>query len=701
MNSSLLVLTAAALVFTGACSFPPPQSQTENPILAHWDTPFGAPPFERISEADFLPAFDQAIAEQKAEITKIASEPAEASFENTVEALEFSGEDLHRVHLLFINLNQAASTPGIRDIARTINPRLAKHHDEILMNPALFERIRQVYEARDDLDLTPEQARLVEKKYKEFVRGGALADDNTKLQLQEINGKLSSLKTQFGENLLKEMNTVALWIEDESDLEGLPQAVRDSSAALARDNGRDGAWAFNLQRTSWTPFLQYSTHRDLREKLYTAYTELCSHHNETDNTKIASEIASLRCTRAQLLGYPSHAAYVLEENMAEKPEAVYSLLDRLWPAALHSAKGERAELQKMADQDGIQLAMWDWWYYAEKLRTEKYAFDEESIRPYLQLNRVRQAAFSVAHRLWGLEFIPRTDVPVYHPDVQAWEVRDADASTLGLLYTDYFARDGKRGGAWMENFRQQWMEDGRNIRPIIVNVGNFSKPSDGAPALLSLDEASTIFHEFGHAMHGMLAQGHYPSISGTNVAQDFVEFPSQMMENWAFAPEVMKSYAINTRGERIPQELIAKLSKAKKFNQGFNTTEYLAASILDMDWHTITQASPRDALNFEAQVMQRIGIIPQIVSRYRTPYFGHIFSGGYSAGYYSYVWAEVLDADAFEAFREAGLFNHELATSYRKNILEMGDSVPPMELYRRFRGAEPGIEPLLKRRGLE
>ncbi len=701
MHLKFLAMTVTALVFVTACSKTAPEKTQENPILSQWDTPFQAPPFDQISESDFLPAFEKAMAEQKEAISRIVSSSEAPDFANTIEALEFSGLDLDRVHLLFINLNEAASTPGLQEIARTINPQLAKHQDEILMNSALFERIRKVWENRDALKLTPEQSRLLEKKYQDFVRGGALADDETKTKIQEINGKLSSLKTQFGENLLKEMNSVALWITDEEDLDGLPSAVRDSAADLARKKGREGVWAFNLQRTSWTPFLQYSTRRDLRQKLYTAYTELCSHGNETDNTSIAAQIAALRQERASLLGYPTHAAYVLEENMAEKPEAVYSLLDRLWKPAMESAKRERAELQKIADRDGVQLAMWDWWYYAEKLRSEKYAFDEESIRPYLQLDRVRNAAFDVAHRLWGLEFIEHSDVPVYNPDVQAWEVRDADGSTLGLLYTDYFARDGKRGGAWMENFRQQWIRDGENIRPIIVNVGNFSKPADGKTALLSLDEASTVFHEFGHAMHGMLAQGHYPDLSGTNVARDFVEFPSQMMENWAFAPEVMKGYAVNEAGEAIPQELIDRLQKAKKFNQGFNTTEYLAASILDMDWHSIKDSTPRDALTFEASVMKRIGIIPEIVSRYRTPYFSHIFSGGYSAGYYSYVWAEVLDADAFEAFKKAGIFNPELAASYRHNILEMGDAVPPMELYHRFLGRDPDIEALLHRRGLD
>jgi peptidyl-dipeptidase Dcp len=449
--------------------------------------------------------------------------------------------------------------------------------------------------------------------------------------------------------------------------------------------------------------LQLSQRRELREKLYRAYTRLAANGGETDNRELAAQIAGMRAERALLLGYESHAAYVLEENMAKTPAKVNDLLEQLWAPALARAVVERNELQALADRlgDDIDFAMWDWWFYAEKLRAAKYDFDEAAVKPYLELESVRQAAFDVAGRLWGLTFEERPEIAVWHPDVRSFEVKDDDGSHLGLLFVDYFARESKRGGAWMENFRQQRKQNGSVVRPIIVNVCNFSKPAEGQPALLSLDEALTLFHEFGHALHGLLADGTYSTLSGTNVAQDFVELPSQMMENWALAPEVLPTYARHVEsGEPIPPELVEKLQRAKQFNQGFTTTEYLAASILDMDWHSLT-GPVENAMDFEAASMERIGIIPEIVTRYRTPYFGHIFSGGYAAGYYSYVWAEVLDADGFEAFKEAGLFDPKVARSYRENILAAGDSEEPMVLYERFRGAKPSIEPLLVRRGLQ
>ncbi len=701
MNNGALVLGVVALLALAACAGP--QGTAENPLLAEWTGPFQSPPFDRIRDEDFEPAFEAAMAAHAAEVKAIADSAEPPTFANTVEALERSGEQLDRVSKVFFNLNAARTSDVLQATARKVNPELAGHRDDIMLNEKLFARIKAVWDQRDQLDLGPEQQRLLEKQYKEFVRNGANLEGEDRERFRQINAELSKLTTRFGENLLKEMNAVALLIEDEADLAGLPQGVRDAAAALAASQGHEGAWAFNLQRTSWTPFLQYSERRDLREKLYTAYTSLCAHGGETDNREIAARIAALRVERANLLGYPTHAAWVLEENMAKTPEAVYELLDQLWTPALARAKRERDGLQDLAHRlgDDITLASWDWWYYAEKLRAEKYAFDEAEVKPYLELDRVRQAAFDTANKLWGITFARRDDVPVYHPDVQAWEVRDADGSLLGLYFTDYFARESKRGGAWMDNYRDQWKEDGKNIRPIIVNVCNFSKPPEGQPALLSLDEASTLFHEFGHFLHGLFAQGTYASLSGTNVAQDFVEMPSQMMENWAFAPDVLPTYAVHYRtGEPIPAALIAKLERAKRFNQGFATTEYLAASLLDMDWHTLTTPEEKDPMAFEAAAMERLGLIPEIEPRYRTPYFSHIFAGGYSAGYYSYVWAEVLDADAFAAFEKAGIFDPELARSYRENILEKGDSEPAMVLYERFRGAKPSIEPLLERRGL-
>ncbi len=705
MNQSALVLLACSILVVAGCNCD--QSCTpgggDNPLLVESTLPFGAPPFDQIEEAHFTPAFEEAMAVHNGEIQAIVDQTEEPTFANTIEALDLSGRLLDNVRLIFLNINAANTSEGIQAIAKEINPRLAGHRDDRLMNDGLFARVKAVYDARESMDLSAEQARLLDKQYKKFVRGGANLDADAKGRLKELNGELTTLSTQFGENLLKEMNSVALLIEDEADLAGLPQSVRDAAAAVATAQDHEGAWAFNLQRTSWTPFLQLSERRDLREKLYLAYTNLCGSGGEMDNRALASSIAALRVERAQLLGFESHAAYVVDDNMAETPERVYELLNTLWTPALAKAKTELAELQSLADRlgDGITLEMWDWWYYSEKLRAAKYDFDESVVKPYLELTKVRQAAFDVAGKLWGLQFIERSDLPGYHPDQVAFEVQNADGSHVGVFYTDYFARESKRGGAWMEDVRRQWKVDGKNIRPIVTNTCNFSKPSEGQPALLSLDEATTLFHEFGHGLHGLLSDVTYSSLSGTNVARDFVELPSQMMENWAFDPEVLPTYARHVEtGEPIPTELIEKLQKAKQFNQGFATTEYLAASILDMDWHSLDEPVAEDAEAFEKASMDRIGIIEEVVSRYRTSYFGHIFSGGYSAGYYSYVWAEVLDADGFVAFKEAGVFDRDLAESYRKNILSAGDSENPMVLYERFRGAAPTIDALVAKRGL-
>jgi peptidyl-dipeptidase Dcp len=705
MHHSALVLLASSLLVIAGCSCDKPDSTRSdgNPLLVESALPFGAPPFDQIKEEHFAPAFEEAMKVHNREIEAIVNSTEAPTFANTIEALDISGRLLDRVRLIFLNINAANTSEGLQALAKEINPQLAGHRDDILMNDELFVRVKAVYAARETMDLTTEQERLLGKLYRRFVRGGANLDAKGKVRLKELNAEITTDSTQFGENLLKEMNSVALLIEDEADLAGLPQSVRDAAAAVATAQGHEGAWAFNLQRTSWTPFLQLSENRKLRKKLYTAYINLCSHDNETDNRTLASRIAALRVERAALLGYENHAAYQVEENMAETPEKVNELLNKLWPAALAKATAERAELQALAARlgDDVSIKMWDWWYYSEKLRAAKFDFDEASVKPYLELSRVRQAAFDVAGKLWGLRFVERPDLPGYHPDQVAYEVQNADGSLVGVFYTDYFARESKRGGAWMEDVRRQWKVGGESVRPIVTNTCNFSKPSEGQPALLSLDEASTLFHEFGHALHGLLSDVTYVNLSGTQVAQDFVEMPSQMMENWAFDPEVLPTYAVHFEtGEPIPAELIEKLQRAKQFNQGFSTTEYLAASILDMDWYTLTEAVEQDAEAFEKASMQRIGIIEQIAPRYRTPYFGHIFSGGYSAGYYSYVWAEVLDADAFEAFKEAGVFDPELAQSYRENILSRGDSENPMVLYERFRGAAPSIDALVTRRGL-
>jgi peptidyl-dipeptidase Dcp len=544
---------------------------------------------------------------------------------------------------------------------------------------------------------------LLEKYYRDFVRGGANLDKEKKARLREINQELSLLTLKFGENILKENNRFELIIENKEDLEGLPQSVIDAAAETAKERGYKGKWVFTLHKPSMIPFLTYSAKRELREKIFKAYINRGNHNDELDNKKILLKIVALRLERAKLLGYKTHAHYVLEENMAKNPENVYKLLDKIWKPALERAKKEAEELQQMIYKEGknFKLQPWDWWYYAEKLKKEKYDFDDSVLRPYFKLENVIKGVFYVANKLYGLQFVERNDIPKYHPDVRVFEVKDADGSHIGILYTDYFPRASKRGGAWMNSFRKQSKIGGKEIHPVITNNGNFSKPVGDKPSLLSIEEVLTLFHEFGHALHGLLSNCTYPTLSGTSVPRDFVELPSQIMENWALEPEVLKVYARHYKtGEVIPQELIEKLKKAKLFNQGFATVEYLAAAYLDMDWHTLTELNNIDPLKFEEESMKRIGLIPEIVVRYRSPYFRHIFSGGYSAGYYSYIWAEVLDADAFEAFKEKGIFDKETAQSFRKNILEKGGTEDPMILYKRFRGAEPKVEPLLKRRGL-
>jgi peptidyl-dipeptidase Dcp len=626
------------------------------------------------------------------------------TFENTLEALEESGRLLRNVQNVFRNMSSAHTNEDIQGIAKEIAPKLSKHFDDIKFNDRLFQRVKAVYGQRDGLELTPEQDRLLEKYYKDFIRGGAGLSADKKAELAEINQELSVLSITFGENLLKENNRFELVIESEDDLAGLPEAVRTAAAEAAVERGHEGKWVFTLHKPSMIPFLQYSEKRDLREKIFKAYIERCNHDDELDNKKILSRMASLRVKKAKLLGYETHAHFVLEENMAKEPENVYDLLEKLWKPALKRAKQEAAALQEMIDEEGgsFELEAWDWWYYAEKLKKAQYELDDEILRPYFELENVRSGAFDLAGRLFGITFEEIKEVPKYHEDVRVFEVKDADGSHVGVLYTDYYPRASKRGGAWMSAYIQQSKLWGERQVPVITNVGNFSKPTGDMPALLSLDEVYTLFHELGHGLHGLLSDCTYPMLSGTNVAQDFVELPSQIMENFVTEPEMLKNYACHYKtGEPIPQELIEKIRMAKHFNQGFATTEYLAASFLDMDWHTLTEPAELDPVQFEKKSLGRIGLIPEIVVRYKSPYFRHIFSGDYSSGYYSYVWAEVLDADAFQAFKETSLFDRETGMKFRRNVLSAGGTEDPMMLYKRFRGAEPKIDPLLERRGLK
>jgi len=705
MKSVLIAMLSATLLLTGCATERTADKGADvNPFFVDYDTPFGVPPFDRMRPEHYLPAFDEGIARHAAEVDRIAENLEDPTFANTVEALERSGALLTKVSSVFYNLLSADTSDTLQEIARQVAPKLAQHRDNIRLNEKLFARIKAVYDRRDSLDLTPEQAKLLEETYKNFVRGGANLSPEQKNRFREINKELSVLTLTFGENVLKETNRFELVIDNEQDLDGLPESVVQAAAEAAKKRGHEGKWVFTIQKPSLIPFLQYSTRRDLREKMFKAYISQGDHDDELDNKSILARIAALRVERANLLGYKTHADYVLEENMAKNPANVYKLLDQVWQPALAQAKKEAADLQKLIDEEGgnFKLMPWDWWFYAEKLRKAKYDLDEDMLRPYFKLENVRAGAFEVAHRLYGLTFEKRTDIPVYHPDVEAFEVKDADGSLIGIYYTDYFPRASKRGGAWMNAYREQHrLPDGTDVRPVVCNVGNFTRPTTDKPALLSLDETETLFHEFGHALHGLLSRCTYESLAGTSVPRDFVELPSQIMENWATHPDVLKLYARHYKtGEPMPDDLIEKLQEAAKFNTGFATVEFMAAAYLDMDWHTLTDPTPvADVRGFETRSMNKIGLIPPIVVRYRSTYFRHIFSGGYSSGYYSYLWSEVLDADAFAAFQENGLFDAETARKFRENILSKGGTEDPMDLYKRFRGREPKIDALLKRKG--
>lgn len=679
------------------------EMETKNPFFEKYETPFNVPDFEQINNDHFIPAFRKGMEDQMKEIEVIANNNEEPSFENTVVALEESGVLLTRVSNVFYNLLSSITNDTLQNIAKKVAPELSKHRDDILLNAHLFTRIKIVYGNMDSLELNPEQAKLLDEAYKRFVRGGANLNENNQGKLRKINEKLSLLSLSFGDNLLAETNSFTLVIDNKEDLAGLPGPVIASAAETAAQKEMEGKWVFTLQKPSMIPFLQYSEKRKLREKIFKAYINRCNNGNEYDNKENVVEIASLRFERAVLLGYKNHADYVLEENMAKEPQKVYDFLNKIWDPALLVATKEADELQKMMDAEGKngQLHPSDWWYYAEKLRQQKYELDEEMLRPYFVLDNVREGAFYVAARLYGLKIEERSDIPKYHKDVQVYEVKEADGSHVGILYMDFFPRDSKRGGAWMSSYRKQYRRDGENITPVITTNFNFTKPTGDKPALLNFEEVSTLFHEFGHALHGLLSNCQYRSLSGTSVARDFVELPAQIMENWATEPEVMKVYAKHYEtGEPIPENLVEKLKKSKHFNQGFVAVEYLSACFLDMDWHTIKKATEIDMLDFEDISMDNIKMIPEIVVRYRSTYFAHIFSGGYSSGYYSYIWAEVLDADAFAAFKETSLFDSETATKFRKNVLERGGTDDPMNLYKKFRGAEPKIEPMLQRKGL-
>lgn len=674
-----------------------------NPLLEEFKTLYQVPPFDKIKTSDFLPAIKEAIKIHEKEIDEIVNNKAVPDFENTIDALDKSGLLLNRITTIFFNLDGVITNDEMQKVANEISPILSEHSDNILLNKKLFERIKAVYEKRNSLKLTAEQMRLLEKDYNDFARNGANLDDASQTKLREINSKLSLLTLKFNQNVLKETNDFKLVIDNKEDLAGLPQSLIDAAAEDAKASNMPNKWIFTLQNPSVMPFLQYSAKRDLREKIWRAYSMRGNNNNEFDNKKVIEEIANLRLERAKLLGYKSHSAYVLAENMAKTPEKVFELLDKLWTPAIKMAKKEADEYQEMINEEGgkFKLEPWDWRYYAEKVRLKKYDLNEEQLRPYFKLENVRAGIFAVANKLYGITFKELKNLPVYHKDVVGYEVLNSDGSHLGILYMDFFPRDSKRGGAWMTNYQEQYYKNGKKISPIVSLVFNFAKPTKNQPSLLNIDEVETFFHEFGHGLHGLFSNCNYLGVSGTNVARDFVELPSQIMENWAFEPEVLALYAKHYKtGEVIPQELVNKIVNSSKFDQGFATVEYLAASYLDMYYHTIESPLTEDVNKFETEKMNALGLIPEIISRYKSTYFRHSFGGGYDSGYYSYIWAGVLDSDAFQAFKENGLFDKKTADAFRKNILERGNTEDPMQLYIKFRGKEPSIEPLLNKRGL-
>ena len=698
------ILVALTVLFCGILALTAAPTKSTNPFFQEFKTPFGVPPFEKIKVEHYMPAFRAGIEENQREVKAIAENTAPATFANTVEPLEKSGALLKRVGNVFFVLSESMTDDKMQAIATEVSPLLSKNSDDILLNERLFERIKRVYENREKESLTPEQKRLTEIYYKRFFRNGAALPQGMKDRLRKINEELGLLELKFSDNVLAENNAFQMVLDKREELAGLPEGVVSGAAEAAEERGLTGKWVFTLHKPSLIPFLTYSDRRDLREKLYRGYLEKGNNNNTLDNKTVLVKIANLRIEKAHILGFPSFADYSLTENMAQNPDKVYTFLGQIWEPARRKALQEAAEWEALGKKDdpGFKLQPWDWWYYAEKVRKAKYDLDEESLRPYFKLENVLQGAFDVAGKLYGLKFVERKDIPKYHKDVRVFEVLEKDGRHVGIFYTDYFPRASKRGGAWMNSFRDESIVGGKRIAPVVTNNGNFSKPTGDKPALLSFEEVTTLFHEFGHALHGLLMNVTYSTVGGAGMPIDFIELPSQIMENWASEPEVLKSYAKHYQtGAVMPDSLIAKMSNAKRFNQGFETVEYLAASILDMDWHRLQTPFDGSPLEFEKRSMERIGLLPEILPRYRSTYYLHIFGGGYSAGYYSYIWAQVLDADAFQAFKETSLFDSDRAARFRKFILERSGTDEAMKLYKEFRGAEPKVDALLKRKGLD
>jgi peptidyl-dipeptidase Dcp len=698
----LFFLMPMALLLLGGCQVP---KEEINPFLAAYDTPFEVPPFQKIKISDYMPAFKAGIQQQEAEVDAIVNNSEPATFTNTILPFDQSGDILTRVRSVFFNLQSADTNDSIQMLAREVMPMLTQHRDAISMNKKLFDRVKTVYESIESSELDHAQKRVVTKYYQDFVRNGANLNDEDQAKLKELNKELSKLTVQFGENLLAETNeNFQMVLDNEADLDGLPEGLISAAAEAAESAGHANKWLFTVQKPSMLPFLTYSNNRALREELYRGYFTRGDHNDQFDNKAIIQKMVTLRAERAQLLGFDNHAAYVVAENMAKEPGTIYQFLNRLWAPALERSKQERKEMQAIVDKEGqnFKLQSWDWWYYAEKLRKAKYDLDESQLSPYFQLENVRDGMFWVANQLYGITFTQLNDVPVYQEDVEVFEVKEAGGQHIGLLYLDYFPRDGKSVGAWCTSFRNAGYDGEKRVHPVVSIVCNFTKPTGDTPSLLSWDEVNTIFHEFGHGLHALFTDGHYERTAG-EVPRDYVELPSQVMENWSAEPQVLRHYAKHyLTGEVLPDELIEKLEKSALFNQGFATVEYLAASLLDLDWYTLQAGTDVEDVNaFEKKAMDEIGLIPEILPRYRSTYFSHVFDGGYSAGYYVYIWAEVLDADAFNAFKESGdIFNKELAAKFRQHCLAESGDDDGMVQYMKFRGQEPSIEPLLEKRGL-
>jgi len=669
-----------------------------NPFFTEWKTPFEVPPFDVILPEHYLPAFEKGMGEHMKEVEAILANNREPSFENTIVAMDKSGLLLNKVSTVFYGLTSANTNPELQKIQMDIAPRLAAHNDEIRLNPELFKRIKSVYENKEKFKLTDEELFILENAYRELVRNGANLPPEEKEKLMELNQKISVLGVTLNNNVLAETNDYKLVISKEEDLAGLPEAVIEGAADAAKANGMEGSWIFTTQKPSMLPFLQYSENRKLRAKLYDAYTNRANNNNNYDNKESLAQLFELRAERAALLGYETHSHLVLEPRMAKEPSKVYEFLDQVWEKAIPVAESEVKQMQAIINREGgkFKLQASDWWYYAEKLRKEKYDLDDNELRPYFKLDNSMNGAFAVATELYGITFTEITDIPKPHPDAVAFEVKEADGEHIGVLYLDFHPRGSKRQGAWCGTYRSHRLLEGKEITPVVTMVMNFTLPGGDAPSLLSLDEVSTLFHEFGHALDALFSENSY---SYSYRARDFVELPSQIMEHWVTEPEVLKMYALHYKsGEIIPEELVKKMTESNYFNQGFITVEYMAACYLDMAYSTVAAGTDIDVAGFENAVFEKIGLMPEIVSRYRSTYFLHIV-GGYDSGYYSYDWAGILDNDAFDAFREKGIFDRETAQSFRENILEKNGIMDAMEMYVNFRGREPSIEPYLRSKG--